>query len=79
VSADYERLQLQEGPHVQASPHAQAAFGGSAFGVWHPNWQDAPGHDLQEHWVELDMVCFPFDLLACCQRNEFDIEALAGY
>jgi hypothetical protein len=48
---------------LQASPHAQAAFEGSVFGVWHPHWQAAPGQDLQEHWVEFDMVCFPFDLV----------------
>lgn len=63
VSAVYEDLQLQEGPHLQASPHAQPAFDGSAFGLWHPHSQAAPGQDLQEHWVELVMICFPFDVV----------------
>jgi hypothetical protein len=54
-------LQVQAGPHLHASPHAQRVFAGFTSGRWHPHWHAAPGQDLQEHWVELDMVCFPFD------------------
>jgi hypothetical protein len=79
IAVVYERLQVQAGPHLQASPHAQPVFADSALGLWHPHWQAAPGQDLQEHWVELDMVCFPFDLLTPCQRNEFLIKAPSGY
>jgi len=63
IALAHERLQVQAGPHLQASPHAQPVFAGSALGRWHPHWQAAPGQDLQEHWVELDMVCFPLDLV----------------
>jgi len=79
IAVVHERLQAQAGPHLQASPHAQPVFADSALGLSHPHWQAAPGQDLQEHWVELDMVCFPFDLLTSCQRNEFLIKAPSGY
>jgi len=72
-------LQVQAGPHLQASPQAQPVFADSALGLWHPHWQAAPPQDLHEHCVELDMVCFPFDLLTCRQQNEFLIETPAGY
>jgi len=75
IAVVHERLQVQAGPPLQASPHAHP----SALGLWHPHWQAAPGQDLQEHWVELDMVSFPFDLLTSCQRNEFLIKAPSGY
>ena len=54
---------MQAGPHLQASPQAQPVFADSALGLWHPHWQAAPPQDLHEHCVELDMVCFPFDLV----------------
>lgn len=79
IAVVHERLQVQAGPHLQASPHAQPVFADSVLGLWHPHWQAAPGQDLQEHWVESDMVCFPFDLLTSCQRNEFLIKAPSGY
>jgi hypothetical protein len=63
IAVVHELLQVQAEPQLQVSPHAQAAFEGSAFGVWHPHWQAAPGQGLQEHWVELDMVCFPLDFV----------------
>jgi hypothetical protein len=60
IAVVHERLQVQAGPHLQASPHAQPVFADSALGLWHPHWQAAPGQDLPEHWVELDIGWFSF-------------------
>ena len=49
IAVAHERLQVQAGPHLQASPHAQPVVVGSALGLWHPHWQAAPAQDLQEH------------------------------
>ncbi len=63
VAMAHEHLQVQAGPHLQASPHGQPVFPVSALGLWHPHWQTAPGQDLQEHCVASDMVFSPFDFV----------------
>jgi len=75
----HERLQGQAVPQLQASPHGQPVFAVSALGLWQPHWQAAPGQDLQEHCVALDMFFLLSMSSTCCQQNEFLIEGPAGY
>jgi hypothetical protein len=55
----YDALQLQLGPHLHASPHAQPVVLAAAVVFWHPHLHVAPAQFAHAHFLVLLVMIFP--------------------